>query len=137
MPPGSGDVQLSLAQEAQIDGMVMITTPQELALEDVRRGISMFKKLDVRILGVIENMSYFQCDCGKKHFIFGKQGGKKIAQEYNLDFLGEIPIDPYLMELSDRGEIFVLKADNKLIVKESFISIAKKILEKLEIFPAQ
>jgi ATP-binding protein involved in chromosome partitioning len=137
MPPGSGDVQLSLAQEAQIDGIVMITTPQELALEDVRRGISMFKKLDVRILGVIENMSYFQCDCGKKHFIFGKQGGKKIAQEYNLDFLGEIPIDPYLMELSDRGEIFVLKADNKSIVKESFISIAKKILEKLEIFSAQ
>ncbi len=132
MPPGSGDIQLSLAQEAQIDGMVMITTPQELALEDVRRGISMFRQLNVPILGVIENMSYFQCDCGRKHFIFGKEGGRKIAQEYGLDFLGEIPIDPKLMELSDKGEIFVLKVDDNSQTKSAFISIARKVLDKLQ-----
>jgi ATP-binding protein involved in chromosome partitioning len=77
-------------------------------------------------------MSYFQCDCGRKHFIFGKEGGRKIAQEYGLDFLGEIPIDPKLMELSDKGEIFVLKVDDNSQTKSAFISIARKVLDKLQ-----
>ncbi|MCS7213183.1 MAG: Mrp/NBP35 family ATP-binding protein [Candidatus Calescibacterium sp.] len=132
LPPGSGDVQLSLAQEADISGMVMITTPQELALEDLRRGISMFKKLSVPILGVIENMSYFTCDsCGKRHYIFGKGGGRDVAKSYGIDFIGEIPFDPDLMKMSDEGRIYVLEKDGE--VSESFESISKKILEKLSL----
>ncbi len=132
LPPGSGDIQLSLAQEADISGMIMLTTPQELALEDLKRGIVMFKKLSIPILGVVENMSYFICDsCGKKHFIFGKEGGKKVAEQYGIDFIGEIPFDPELLELSDSGKIFVLEKNNQ--TTKAFDEIAEKIISKLNI----
>jgi len=139
MPPGSGDIQLTLAQKAKISAMVMVTTPQEVALQDVRRGISMFRKLEVEILGVIENMSWFECDsCGKKHFIFGKGGAEKIAKEYGIEVLGQIPIDPELMSMSDKGEIFVLKSNGGRTekTKKAILDIAKRILEKLELLPS-
>ena len=130
MPPGSGDIQLNLAQRTQIDLMVMITTPQDVALADVRRGIQMFQKLDVKIAGVVENMAYFVCDeCGKKHYIFGEGGGRKVAQEFNVDFLGEVPLDPRLRECADKGEIFVLKYPESQTA-QVFKEIAKKILQK-------
>lgn len=132
LPPGSGDIQLSLAQEADISGMVMITTPQELALEDLKRGIVMFKKLSIPIVGVVENMSYFTCDsCGKKHFIFGKDGGKKVAEQYGIEFIGQIPFDPQLLELSDSGRIFVLEKNNE--TTKAFDNIAEKIISKMNI----
>lgn len=132
LPPGSGDIQLSLAQEAKIDSIVMITTPQEVALEDVRRGISMFRKLGVPIAGIIENMSYFECECGRKHYIFGKGGGERLEKEYGIDVIGQIPIDPLLMSSSDTGNIFVLQSSESK-TKEAFFQIAEKILEKLNI----
>ena len=134
MPPGSGDIQLTLAQKAKIDAMVMITTPQEVALQDVRRGINMFRKLDVDILGIVENMAWFECDsCGKKHFIFGEGGGEKIAREYGVELLGKIPIDPKLMSMSDSGRIFMLEAKDKTSekTKKAIFEIAEKILNKL------
>lgn len=130
LPPGSGDVHLSVAQELQISGVLFITTPQELALEDVRRGISMFRKLSVPILGVVENMSYFLCDfCGRKHFLFGRGGGRKLAEEYGIELIGEIPFDGDMMEMSDRGMIYVL--ERKGGISDVFLKIAGKLIERL------
>ncbi len=133
LPPGSGDIQLSLAQEVNIDGIVMVTTPQDIALEDVRRGISMYRKLEVPILGIVENMSWFTCDsCGKKHFIFGKGGGELLSKVYNMELLGQIPFDYELLELADRGKIYVLEKKNSEVA-QAFLSIAKKIIDLLKI----
>ena len=94
MPPGTGDTQLTFSQEIKMDGAIIVSTPQEVALLDVKRGIKMFDKLDVKILGLVDNMSYFKTEDGKKHNIFGEGGVKKTAEEFNKEFLGEIPIDP-------------------------------------------
>lgn len=133
LPPGSGDIQLSLAQEADISGVVMVTTPQEIALEDVRRGITMFRNLSVPILGVIENMSYFICDqCGKRHKIFGEGGGRKLAESYNIELIGEIPFDQDIIHTADMGRIYVLERNGKIV--QAFDKIAKTIVEKLGVF---
>ena len=94
MPPGTGDTQLTFSQEIKLDGAIIVSTPQEVALLDVKRGIKMFDKLGVKILGLVDNMSYFQGDDGKKYNIFGEGGVKKTAEEFNKEFLGEIPINP-------------------------------------------
>ncbi len=133
MPPGSGDIQLSLIQEVYVDGVIMITTPQDVALEDVRRGINMFRELQVPILGVVENMSFFVCECGRRHYIFGRGGGERIAKDYLIELLGKIPIDPELMELSDRGKIFVLSAKDDSPAKKAFFEISKNVLGRLKI----
>jgi len=92
MPPGTGDVQLSLAQMVSIAGAVLVTTPQEVALGDVRKAYNMFDQLHVPVLGVVENMSYFECAHGEKYFIFGNGGGEALASRYDVPFLGAIPI---------------------------------------------
>ena len=92
MPPGTGDTQLTFSQEISLDGVIIISTPQEIALQDVIRGIQMFDKLKVKIIGLIDNMSYFKGDDGKKYPIFGEGGVKRTANEFNKEFLGEIPI---------------------------------------------
>ncbi len=107
MPPGTGDALLTFSQEIDIDGAVIVTTPQDIAIIDVKRGIEMFKRTNVKILGIIENMTSFISDDGKEHFIFGKDGGKNIAKEFNLELLGQIPIDIKLREQSDKGEPYV------------------------------
>ncbi len=130
LPPGTGDALLTFAQEIDIDGAVIITTPQEIATLDVTRGIKMFEKTNVKVIGIIENMKSFISDDGKEHFIFGKDGGQKIAKQFNVDLLGQIPIDIRLREQSDNGEPFMeVKKDNKtsLIINE----IAEKIVKKI------
>ena len=115
MPPGTGDTQLTFSQEINMDGVIIISTPQEIALQDVKRGIRMFDKLKVKIIGLVDNMSYFMGDDGKKYAIFGQGGVKKTAEEFQKDFLGEIPIDPQVGEQGDNGTPIVeSKPDHKI-----------------------
>ena len=105
MPPGTGDIQLTLSQQVSIGGAVIVTTPQEVALADARKGIEMFAKVSVPILGITENMSYFICDgCGKQHSVFGSDGGATVADEYNTSLLGRLPLDPSIRMLTDSGQ---------------------------------
>lgn len=104
MPPGTGDAQLTLIQQVPLSGVVMVTTPQEVALADVRRGIRMFRETQVPVLGVVENMSYFVCpSCSERHDIFGNGGGGRVASQYGLPLLGEIPLDPAIRTGGDAG----------------------------------
>ena len=107
MPPGTGDTQLTFAQEVKVDGAVIVSTPQDLALLDVKRGIQMFDKTGVKILGLIDNMSFFIGDDGKKYSIFGDGGVKKTAEEFNKRFLGEIPINSDIGKYGDQGKPIV------------------------------
>ena len=126
MPPGTGDALLTFSQEIDIDGAVIITTPQDIAIIDVKRGIEMFKKTNVKILGIIENMTSFISDDGVEHFIFGKDGGKNIASKFNIELLGQIPININLRKNSDEGSPFVDQfKDDK--VSKLFLEIANKI----------
>ena len=109
LPPGTGDAQLTLAQAAPLAGAVIVTTPQPVALEDVKRGIGMFEKVDVPVLGVIENMSFFVCDgCNKRHEIFAHGGGEEAAKKYKVPFLGGVPLDPPARDAGDKGRPVVL-----------------------------
>ena len=104
MPPGTGDIQLTLSQQAPVSGAVIVTTPQDIALLDARKGIEMFRKVDIPILGVVQNMSWFACDgCGKEHHLFGAGGGAKVAEEYGTPLLGDFPLDPRIRESTDGG----------------------------------
>src|SRR3954447_337889 len=104
MPPGTGDVQLSLAQLVPVQGAVVVTTPQEVSLSDVRRAVKMFEQVNVPVLGVVENMSYFIApDTGTKYEIFGRGGGQKLADEYGLNFLGQVPLGMEVREGGDKG----------------------------------
>ena len=126
MPPGTGDALLTFSQEIYIDGAVIITTPQDIAIIDVKRGVEMFKKTNVKIIGIIENMTSFTSGDGIEHFIFGKDGGKNIASKFNLELLGQIPIDINLRKNSDEGLPFVEEfKDHK--VSKLFLEIANKI----------
>ena len=105
MPPGTGDAQLTLAQQTPLSGAVIVSTPQDLALIDARKGLNMFRKVNVPVLGIVENMSYFICTkCGERHEIFGHGGARAEAEKLGVPFLGEIPLDRDLRERSDRGE---------------------------------
>ena len=126
MPPGTGDALLTFSQEIDIDGAVIITTPQDIAIIDVKRGIEMFKKTNVKIFGIIENMTSFTSGDGVEHFIFGKDGGKNVASKFNVELLGQIPIDINLRKNSDEGLPFVEEfKDHK--VSKLFLEIANKI----------
>jgi len=128
MPPGTGDTQLTFAQEIKVDGVIIVSTPQEIALLDVKRGIKMFDKLKVPILGLVDNMSFFESDDGKKHNIFGEGGVEKVATEYKKKFIGKIPINVDLRIAADAGMPLVEKDPNHKISK-IFEGIAKKIKE--------
>jgi ATP-binding protein involved in chromosome partitioning len=104
MPPGTGDAQLALAQTAPVAGTIIVTTPQDVSLNVARRGLQMFRQVQVPILGVVENMSYFIGEDGKRYELFGKGGGRKLAAESGVPLLGEIPIDPRVAESGDLGE---------------------------------
>src|SRR3989338_3204886 len=104
MPPGTGDAQLSLSQIIPLSGVVMVTTPQDVALLDVRKGLSMFPKLNVPVIGIVENMSYFVApDTGRRYEIFGEGGGRRIAEEYGVPLLAQIPLDPETRLGGDEG----------------------------------
>jgi len=128
MPPGTGDALLTFSQEIDISGVVIVTTPQRIALADVRRGIEMFKKINVKILGIIENMSKLTLG-GDDHFIFGKDGGKDMAKKFQIDFLGDIEINENLRKSSDDGVPYVEKFDDHF--SKNFISIADKIIKRV------
>tara|TARA_B100000900_G_scaffold185322_1_gene157138 strand:+ start:1235 stop:2026 length:792 start_codon:yes stop_codon:yes gene_type:complete len=126
MPPGTGDTQLTFAQEIKLDSVIIISTPQEIALQDVRRGIKMFDKLGVNIFGLIDNMSYFKGDDGKKYSIFGEGGVQKTAQDFGKNFLGEIPLDPEVGKQGDKGKPIV-ESNSSSEVSKIFINLANKI----------
>jgi ATP-binding protein involved in chromosome partitioning len=108
MPPGTGDAQLTLAQQTPLSGAVIVSTPQDLALLDARKGLNMFRKVSVPVLGIIENMSYFICrKCGERHEIFGHGGAREEARRLGVPFLGEVPLDMEVRARSDAGEPIV------------------------------
>ena len=126
MPPGTGDTQLTFSQEIKMDGAIIVSTPQEVALLDVKRGIKMFDKLGVKILGLVENMSYFIGDDNKKYKIFGEGGVRKTSNEFNKEFWGEIPINSEIGKTSDNGKPIVEEDPNNEISK-IYIDFANKI----------
>ena len=126
MPPGTGDTQLTFSQEIKMDGVIIVSTPQEIALQDVKRGIRMFDKLGVKIIGLIDNMSHFIGDDGKKYPIFGEGGVKRTAEEFKKEFLGEIPISPEVGKQGDNGTPIVeSKPDHE--ISKIYLDFAKKI----------
>jgi ATP-binding protein involved in chromosome partitioning len=138
LPPGTGDVQLSLSQLIPITGSVMVTTPQEVSIVDVVKGIAMFEKVEIPILGIIENMSYYTCPaCGHKDEIFSHGGGKRLAQEVGTQFFGEIPIDTRIRFGGDAGvPVIVASPDSENanrfmdIATKAAVAIAKAVLSK-------
>ena len=126
MPPGTGDTQLTFAQQVKVDGAIIISTPQDLALIDVKRGIQMFDKTGVKILGLIDNMSYFKGDDGKEYKIFGESGVERTAKEFNKNFLGHLPINQDLRISADKGEPLT-HSNPEHEVSKLFKNIAEKI----------
>jgi len=137
LPPGTGDIPLTLAQTIPITGILVVTTPQDVASNVATKAIGMFEKLNVPILGVVENMSHFICpDCDNKHYIFGDGGAKKISEEYNMPFLGEIPLNSGIMSGSDLGKpIMITNPDSPSAV--AFRTSAKNIAAQCSILAAK
>lgn len=132
-PPGTGDIQLTLAQQARIAGAILVTTPQEVALLDVRKAAALFMQVGVPLLGIIENMSYYQPEKNvPPQYLFGKGGGERLAKEANIPLLGEIPIDPAVSQRADKG--FSLFLDDGMGLTPAarvFLTIADKVVEEL------
>ena len=115
MPPGTGDAQLTLAQQTPLSGAVIVSTPQDLALIDARKGLNMFRKVNVPVIGIVENMSYFVCSkCGERHEIFGHGGAREEAARLGVPFLGEVPLDKEVRIRSDSGEPVVVSMPDSL-----------------------
>jgi len=132
MPPGTGDAQLSLSQVIPLSGVVMVTTPQEVALLDVRKAIAMFQKLNVPILGVVENMSYFVApDTGKRYSIFGEGGGRKLADEYGVPLLAQVPLDPATRLAGDEGTPITLRVPDSAQAR-TFRELAVAVRQRLD-----
>ncbi|MSP37904.1 MAG: iron-sulfur cluster carrier protein ApbC [Deltaproteobacteria bacterium] len=133
MPPGTGDVQITFSQQLKVSGALLVATPQLVALADVVRAKSMFDKVMIPIVGLVENMSYFICDgCNKEHDIFSRGGAKKAAERFQIPFLGEIPITPALRQGGDEG-VPILIQDPNSPVSKSFLEIAGKLAGQLSI----
>lgn len=127
MPPGTGDIQLSLAQTVAVRGAVIVTTPQDIALSDARKGIEMFKKVGVPVLGVVENMSVHTCsNCGHAEAIFGSGGGEKLAQDYGVDVIGRLPLDINIREQTDRG-VPVVASSQYPNLQEAYAELARGV----------
>ncbi|TDX30869.1 ATP-binding protein involved in chromosome partitioning [Modicisalibacter xianhensis] len=132
MPPGTGDIQLTLAQKVPVSGAVIVTTPQDIALLDARKGIEMFRKVNVPVLGVVENMSLHICsNCGHSEPIFGQGGGERIAEQYGTQLLGQLPLQLSIREQADGGKPTVV-ADPEGGITETFRSIARAVTEGVE-----
>jgi ATP-binding protein involved in chromosome partitioning len=132
MPPGTGDAQLTIAQRVPLKGAVIVSTPQDLALIDAKKGIAMFNKTQVPILGLVENMSMFTCpDCGSSHAIFGHGGARETAEKLGAPFLGEIPLVPRIRETSDSGQPVSVSAPDGPEA-QAFLDLAKKVAAAME-----
>ena len=129
MPPGTGDTQLTFAQEINVDGVVIVSTPQEIALQDVKRGIRMFEKLKVNIIGLIDNMSHFIGDDGEKYAIFGEGGVERTANEFKKEFLGKIPIHSDVGKFGDEG-VPIVEKNPEHDISKIYINFANKIKNK-------
>lgn len=131
MPPGTGDIQLTLSQQVPVNGAVVVTTPQDIALMDARRGIEMFRRVGVPVLGVIENMSLHRCSkCGHTEHLFGEGGGDRIAAEYNTELLGSLPLDLSIRELTDLGRPPVVSEPDGAVAK-AYRDIARRVGARL------
>ena len=132
LPPGTGDAQLTLAQQTKLTGAVIVSTPQDIALLDARKGLNMFRKVSVPIIGIVENMSYFICpNCGQTSHIFDHDGARKTAEENGVEFLGGIPLDIEIRQTSDKGiPIMVQNPESK--VASEYRQIAKKVISGIE-----
>ena len=132
MPPGTGDAQLTLAQQVPLAGAVIVSTPQDIALIDARKGLNMFRKVEIPVLGIVENMSYFLCpNCDHQADIFGHGGARAEAEKLDIQFLGEIPLHMQIRETSDGGAPVVV-SDPASLNSEIFLSIASKVWAILE-----
>ena len=131
LPPGTGDAQLTLVQATQVTGAVIVTTPQEVSVGDALRGAKMFERVNVPVIGIVENMSWFECPhCGKPTPIFGSGGGERLANDLSLPLLGQIPLYPRVMEGGDRGAPIVA-ADRDSAAAKALTSIARRVTEQL------
>lgn len=132
-PPGTGDVQLTLSQQAHLVGAIVVTTPQEVAVMDVKKAMYLFEQVQVPIIGVVENMSYYQYEpTGEKIHLFGRGGGERLARESGVPFLAAIPIDPELCSCTDQGLSFLSKKNQDRPAAQSFLSLAKQIVEHVQ-----
>lgn len=130
LPPGTGDTQLTVLQSLPLTGAVVVTTPQEVAVDDARKGLRMFSRHDTNVLGIIENMSTFVCpDCGSEHDVFGKGGGEAFASEVDMPFLGSVPLDPRIREGTESGEPIVMDEDS--VAGEAFRRITDAVADNV------
>ena len=133
LPPGTGDTQLTLAQQVPVSGAVIVTTPQDIALLDARKGFKMFEKVEVPVLGIVENMSIHICsECGHEEHIFGEGGGQRMSEEYNVDFLGGLPLDKRIREETDSGKPTVV-AEPDSRISQIYREIARRTAAKLSL----
>lgn len=131
MPPGTGDTQLTLSQRVPVSGAVIVTTPQDIALLDARKGLRMFQKVEVPVLGIVENMSTHVCsNCGHEEHIFGAGGGRRMAEQYGVDLLAELPLDIRIREQSDAGRPIVVEEPDSRLGK-AYIDLARRTAAKL------
>ena len=131
-PPGTGDIHLSLAQNVDLAGSVIISTPQKVALADARKGIDMYRKMEVPVLGLVQNMASYLCpSCGAQTHVFGCEGASKLATEEGIPLLGSVPLDPALMAGSDSGQPLVI-SNPESVVSQMYTEIAQKLLQQLE-----
>lgn len=133
LPPGTGDIQLTIVQTVAVDGALIVTTPQEVALIDARKAVSMFGKVNVLVLGLIENMAWFECDAGKRYYIFGNGGGVREAEMINVPLLGQIPIDIATREGGDAGAPVALLAPEGNKVSAAFHEVAASLRAALPV----
>jgi ATP-binding protein involved in chromosome partitioning len=131
LPPGTGDAQLTLTQHAPLSGAIIVTTPQDVSLIDARKGLEMFRQVRVPVLGIVENMSFFLGEDGKRYDIFRHGGGKKLAQEAGVPFLGEIPIDPKVAECGDAGDPIVHKYPDSGVAR-AYQALAATVVQELQ-----
>jgi ATP-binding protein involved in chromosome partitioning len=133
LPPGTGDIQLTLAQQVPVSGAVIVTTPQDIALLDARKGLKMFQKVEVPVLGIVENMSIHICsNCGHEEHIFGQGGGQKMSDQADVDFLGALPLDIRIREETDSGKPTVV-AEPESRIAQIYRDIARRTAAKLSL----
>ena len=139
MPPGTGDIQLTMCQQLPLTAAVVVTTPQDIALNDAAKGIAMFDKLNVPVLGLIENMSYFECGhCHQKTAIFGEHGAQKLSEKYALPLLAKVPLDPIILQYADAGRSLIDEdGENTIsvIYKQAAIDITRYLCEEAQVLP--
>jgi ATP-binding protein involved in chromosome partitioning len=131
MPTGTGDIQLTLAQQVPVTGAVIVTTPQDIALIDAKKGLKMFEKVGIPILGIVENMAVHVCsNCGHAEHIFGADGGRKMAEQYGVDYLGSLPLDIRIREQADSGRPTVI-AEPDSAITQTYKEIARKVAVRI------